>query len=512
MKLLIVEDEQVTRENLGAMLDYQKLGFSEVCLAADGEDGLRKAREAAPEVVLTDIRMPRMDGIEMAEHIRDQFPKCQIIFLSAYEELEYYKAAIRLKTISYIEKPVASAELERVLRDAAGEWERIGKLERFQSIEELENRKPLAYRLTLPNQRKIVAELMEEEVSLNAFGFVTTMLLAFRHPVNAETFVVRISDWAQSRGQVLFYAVNSENCYILQLLTKEGQDRFVRLTEERLCAELGEETQWYLSVGDTVTVGRSYQSYQTAAIGMQRCFFEPYGYVAYPAREEIGPEAGDDCRKERAEISAAVGRFALEEVRELEAVLFRKLQRQKCMLSGKIRGMYCDFFEAFFRESEQRQIASRELEEYRQLIRKGDIEHLNCIELHETFNRMVQTAERLTAEQDGEYSLILMIKKYVEDNYENPQFSLPEVAEYVHLSVSYICVVFKAHTGRTINQYLTEIRMKQAQKYLTCTRYSLVEISRMVGYQDSSYFGRIFKKTFQITPIEYRERKGEKDA
>ncbi|MCD8330420.1 MAG: AraC family transcriptional regulator [Lachnospiraceae bacterium] len=101
-----------------------------------------------------------------------------------------------------------------------------------------------------------------------------------------------------------------------------------------------------------------------------------------------------------------------------------------------------------------------------------------------------------------------MIKKYVEDHYDNPQFSLLEVSDHVHLSVSYICVAFKQRTGMTINQYLTQVRMEQAKKYLKNTRYSLTEVSRMVGYQDSSYFGRIFKKTYQLTPIEYRERKG----
>ncbi|MCD8022746.1 MAG: response regulator [Lachnospiraceae bacterium] len=189
MRLLIVEDEQVTREHLKSMLDFQKLGFTEVMLAANGEEGLKKALRSKPDVVLTDIRMPRMDGITMAEKIKQQIPNCQIIFLSAYAELEYYKAAIRLKTVSYVEKPVASAELERVLTEAAKESRQKDMLDRMRTRERLEKRKNLAYKLSLPNQRNEVLKMMSEEVegqSLSEYGYVTTMLLSFRYYSRVE--------------------------------------------------------------------------------------------------------------------------------------------------------------------------------------------------------------------------------------------------------------------------------------------------------------------------------------
>ncbi|MCD8330421.1 MAG: response regulator [Lachnospiraceae bacterium] len=345
MRLLIVEDEQVTREHLKSMLDFQKLGFTEVMLAANGEEGLKKALRSKPDVVLTDIRMPRMDGITMAEKIKQQLPNCQVIFLSAYAELEYYKAAIRLKTVSYVEKPVAPAELERVLTEAANESRQKDMLDRMRTRERLEKRKNLAYKLSLPNQRNEIMKMMSEEVegkTLSEYGYVTTMLLSFRRPNDEELFLETLADWVECKGETLIYTKNSENCYIIQVLTREVSSQFLRLAEERLCMEIGEGKEWYLAVGDTVTVGRSYQSYQAAVVGMQTCFFEPYGYVAYPKKDETDGGAVDDCAKERQDILDAITRFSVEDCRELEASLFRKLLRQKNRISGKIRGMYCD--------------------------------------------------------------------------------------------------------------------------------------------------------------------------
>lgn len=103
MKLLLVDDERFTREGIYSLTPWKELGIDEVITAEDGEDGLEKALLFAPEIILTDVKMPRMDGVDMSFKIREKFPDCSIIFMSGYADKEYLKSAIRLSAVNYIE-------------------------------------------------------------------------------------------------------------------------------------------------------------------------------------------------------------------------------------------------------------------------------------------------------------------------------------------------------------------------------------------------------------------------
>ncbi len=119
MKLLIVDDEQLTRKGIQESLDLKALSVDQVILADDGLHGLEEAKKNSPDLVLTDVRMPRMTGVEMAERILKEDPDVSIVFMSAYSDKEYLKAAIKLKAVSYVEKPLDLEELQASLKEAA---------------------------------------------------------------------------------------------------------------------------------------------------------------------------------------------------------------------------------------------------------------------------------------------------------------------------------------------------------------------------------------------------------
>ena len=118
MKLLIVDDEKLTREGIRDSLNLESLGISQVLLEDDGIHGLKTALEEEPDIVLTDVRMPRMNGVQMAERILKELPAATIIFMSAYSDKEYLKAAIKLKALGYVEKPLDMEELATAIREA----------------------------------------------------------------------------------------------------------------------------------------------------------------------------------------------------------------------------------------------------------------------------------------------------------------------------------------------------------------------------------------------------------
>lgn len=160
MKLLLVDDERFTREGIYSLTPWKELGIDEVITAEDGEDGLEKALLFAPEIILTDVKMPRMDGVDMSFKIREKFPDCSIIFMSGYADKEYLKSAIRLSAVNYIEKPFQPEELHSTLRIAAEKYR--SQAARENSANELTHK----LNLSLPAIRtKIAIALLHPSVS-----------------------------------------------------------------------------------------------------------------------------------------------------------------------------------------------------------------------------------------------------------------------------------------------------------------------------------------------------------
>lgn len=139
MKLLFVEDEVLTREGILSIVNLEEIGITEVFTADDGLLGLKEAKIHQPNIVLTDVRMPRMTGVDMAFKIREFLPACRIIFLSGYSDKEYLKAAISLSAVDYIEKPIIPKEVAGALSKAVAsvlEERRVQKLEAAEQEQE----------------------------------------------------------------------------------------------------------------------------------------------------------------------------------------------------------------------------------------------------------------------------------------------------------------------------------------------------------------------------------------
>lgn len=118
MKLLIVDDEELTRTGVISSIDWQSIGIQEVLQADDGINGIEMARVHRPDIVLCDVRMPRLDGIAMLEQLEEILPDIVPVFMSGYSDKEYLKAAIKLKAVNYIEKPLNPVEIRDAIVEA----------------------------------------------------------------------------------------------------------------------------------------------------------------------------------------------------------------------------------------------------------------------------------------------------------------------------------------------------------------------------------------------------------
>ena len=153
MILLIVDDDSHTRNGLMTSVDWKALGIDTVIQAPDGRAGLRAAVFQKPDIVLSDVRMPVMNGIDMMNRIRETLPDTVFVFMSGFSDKEYLKAAIRIGAVSYVEKPIDFREITEAVREAAARCLQIKKQNEAQLVNETVLSRRLARNLTIPHAK-----------------------------------------------------------------------------------------------------------------------------------------------------------------------------------------------------------------------------------------------------------------------------------------------------------------------------------------------------------------------
>lgn len=518
MNVLIVEDEQYIREGIAGLLEWEKYGITGVYMASNGEKGLIKAKRLRPDVVISDIRMPRMTGISMAEELLKADPDCCVILLSAYSDIEYYRAAIKLRILDFLAKPVRKEELGLAVERAVKE--RRLRLEQTQMRRQFQrNRKNiLVAGMIVPNRTDTVRQGFQELQSqgiLREKIYITTAMVRFQKfsregiRMAERRFQEEVTPCVEGMKMELLWMGKDENYIILEFL---GDKKDLSLTDRRYLSSrvadaLGLLGLGYIAWGNTVRgLERAFESYQTAAWQMQQCFFETYGAVHLYGTAQDNTVV-EKYQSQRERIVSSIEEMEQERMLEEEKELYCCLKQKKNAYIQNVRNIYFRFFYTLYRQAE---LFHLNLEEGGNILPeaqwKTQTESFNLDELHGYFLLLAEGIFHLREQQTQEQPAIAAIKSYIEENYANPLLSLKEISDYVHISTSRLCTIFKRDTGATINQYLTEIRMEKARKYLKNSRYNVVDICQMTGYKDSSYFGKIFRRYFNMSPLEYREQ------
>lgn len=286
MKLLIVDDEELTRTGLISSIDWDSLGITEILQADDGVNGLEMARLYKPEIILCDVRMPRMTGIAMLERLEKFLPDSIPIFMSGYSDKEYLKAAIKLKAINYIEKPLHPEEVQAAVLEAQTLYKQKLRSHRGEAIHSQEIATRLAQQLTLPpsDNNKIAdlcLELGQPKLLENGMNFTSV--------------IVKLNESVEASGIFLEDLQNDISCFLehyhLKCLFVEKRVQYLvhhiygrnALSPTTLSAVGSYISRQYdtcgkhlIAAGNTVTdIFRVYQSYASAVILLQNCFFFP---------------------------------------------------------------------------------------------------------------------------------------------------------------------------------------------------------------------------------------------
>ena len=534
IKVFLVEDEVVMRNGIKNNIPWEKEGLIFAGEASDGELAYPLIKKAQPDILITDIRMPFMDGLELSELVKKEFPRIKIIILSGYNEFDYAKQAIHIGVTDYLLKPITASKLLEAVKKVADviekEREEEGMLERYR-LEMAENTVLDRQRLfkDLVTSRINFKEALErgEELGMDlSASFYQLMLfkLITSGPSNVWSDSVvscqeAIEEHMSGRSHILVFDRGDEGWAFV--MTGESEQDVERRTKE--CAvRLGElvrtyrDIQYFGSIGGCVNrLGDLKQSYQEAGQAFASRFFsEMNQVVSYSQMEQVFSAANesidihsvDGTKVNRKTLENFLKQGTVEEARGFVEEYFQNVGEKNyhSFMFRQYIVMDCYLCVRTFLEE-----LGMELKRLPDEVADMDSVLKESHSIEPLKDKLVRLFEETMALRDGQtaskYSQVLEeAMAFIRENYAREDISLNTVAARVNISPSYFSTIFRQEMGVTFVEYLTSVRMERAREFLMCSNKKTSEIGYEVGYKDSHYFGYLFKKTVGCTPKEYR--------
>jgi len=523
MKALLVDDEPLTLESLEAYVEWARLGIEEVRTASNGLEALDLLDGFRPDIVVSDVRMPRMNGIEFATKAKERLPDLKIIFLSGYSDKEYLKSAIHLKAVNYVEKPVKLDELTSALLESVS-----------QSRAERANR---TMTRTAVRQR-LLGKLMKEELAVaelrRQFGdYVPAMfdgrvramavrfaLLADPRSKPSDSLQNELADRLQATikaseraGKSEIFVGFEEGDTLLCLMDADRVDAsgFKDIAREllyELNVRYGEWLTYAVGIGvGSPASGRVRECCLSALAAVRSEFYFGPGLVF----SEPPPEARPDLARV-AEGPFLEFRQALKSDNEELALavvdrLTAELRAIRDPETGRVKNVFFRLLAMLVEFSSGKGLASADPGQEQSFIWREIAEIATLDGLRDYVIGNAQAVFSQIKEHSAVGARVGLIMQHIRERYADKELTTKSIAESTYLSQTYMCALFKKETGKTVNEYITEVRLDRARELLKDPRVKLYEVALSIGFTDANYFSSMFKKATGLTPSQYRDRR-----
>lgn len=532
---VIVDDEPEIREGIRDNIPWEKLGFRFAGACANGKDALELVDRTPPDVLMTDINMPFMDGLALCERLADAAPATKVLIISGYDDFEYARQALKLQVYDYIVKPVTPAEFKTVLirlketidkdRAVVEDMELI-KRRLAESLPELRER-------FLNNliTGKIRPEIIAERVSYFDLGLpckrsvYLCLSLDFSYPRSGENFDIDIINGRNVLDRTLKETVN--NIFFLDaedrltvilwgtdqdLLYREGLKTAENLRHSFIKNGMGATV---IGVGEPVdSLGGLPQSHSDALRALKVALLRgKNGVTAY--RELVGIiGAGRENRPSWGKsIASALKISDLEEARALISAMIESFKGPQFNIEvyhETLRLVVASILQCI----EDLEIPGTEI-----IPSDADpfAELKSLLSLDDVGFYFTALSERIVAytgmrQENFSRTKVREALEFLESRYSDPELSLQSICKELYISTSYFCAILKKYHNKTFVEQLTEVRMRRAMELLRTSALKTYEIAERAGYRDPHYFSLSFRKYSGTTPTEYRMKFRENDG
>lgn len=517
-KLLIVDDEEWIVEGLKCQLDWMNLGIEIIGVAANGEEAIVKLEELKPDILLTDIRMPKLDGLELAKYIYGHKIDCEIIIISGYADFSYAKKAIEYQVTAYLTKPIEREDLEESIKSAIERIKQKRRDKREKNLRELDE-----YNMEL-SERYLSEETARENTKTTGDdqkNYITVLFHVFYLENKKDTKedystqfqrIVKSSQRNENHG-IFFQNHSNRKQYALILdydktINKEEAFKTLLHDLEIMTERVKEEMKIEAIIGISEPYENTEQSFKgylqakfiventkkgNGILIITKDQFDNNYLKVKVNREKISEllfaiefsnrkqtkelyqKIVEECLKEKNQLIQL--RMSIQEILIYLSNLLLKYESNMYKVSNE----YADIFNRFW------EIESTEL-----LVEE-------CFVIIEDVQDYIE-ATRNT----GRESTVSQIKKYIDEHYTEP-ISLNSMASKYYMNGAYLSRVFKKEIGVNFNDYIKKVRLEKAAKLLRTRNMKMYEIAEQVGYDNVNYFLKKFREEYGVTPSQYRE-------
>lgn len=519
--VLVADDEYWTREKLRNMVAWEEYGLNFLEPAEDGEDALEKIRMYRPDIFITDINMPFLSGVEILEKVQEELPEMITFVISGYDDFEYVKSTFMSGAINYLVKPVTQIELVRALSMALEkiserESEKLELLKAASIMQDREfsqmiQRQDMAYMPTFSdNQSAMMAGMSLVLVKMHnlweavSAGGLDMNLLSFRVKKKIKEIF--------GDGELIVF----NNVYRLNefLIVTDKSDEALGGLAEKLKVQLPLMIESYMTIcvsAHTYSIDSIHMAYvETVGLLMTRRYRPRHEIIMMKDRKKELERAvahfDTDCERQ---MKTALAAGKLDSVKE---IVFEKTDLKNCEKNGwsylevrqTIRQILNVLSDYAIQESGHSKVG--EVESYTDILDKA-VETMD----YKTLAAMLMDVigylapVKKEAASDSMKEIVRQAVSWIDAHYLE-EISLTSLAERYHVESSYLSKMFRQETGESLILYITRKRMEKAKEYVRDMKMSLTEIAFLVGYDDYTYFSRVFKKNTGMNPREYRSR------
>ena len=502
-RLLIIDDESSTREQIRASVNWKKMNIEIVGEAEDGLQALMLSEKLLPDIVICDVRMPHMDGVSFAMEFTGRFPSAQLIFLSGYADRSYLQSAVRLNAVDYIFKPFALSDLLAAIEKAIHRLRT--SVQNHLSAADDDLALKVLYNTSAPDFKRYLAQLTLPVSFDRAY---TVILIRLNSGITFSSQKILDSLELQTLTNNYYHMVKSELPKVLAtetMISKCGNGYVIFANVSDTCTQdsLAEQLPALLTIFDDINiaigVSRIYHSsdslskaFSESRAATLTAFFKGYKRIFFTTNqpnllfsaEHTARRAYLDCLEKLniPQASSYLDEYFLFlgncDVRYISDIRDDLLQLT-LHLNKKLKNPPSQLISEFVNQA----ATLEDLHHY--------IQHLLTLYLAELENK-------------NNYSKIVYEAERYIINHISDSLSVRQIADHVFVSATYLCFLYKKETGKTLKQFMLDIRMQKAKALLLDTSMKIGDIAASVGYMNQNYFTRIFTSYYGTTPSTFR--------
>lgn len=520
IRAILADDEAVILKGLKKLIDWKGLGIELVGEASDGQEALGLILEKRPELAVSDISMPGLNGLELLRQVKEQDVPTQVIFVSGYQEFSYARDAVKYGAVDYLLKPVEPEELVLALQKAMGKIDDQNRLTLLTTSEK-EDKVYQIFQKINGSQEYAREDLFEQFSNMNIeIGGKQFLGAAFRlyfkkgsqaQPKMQELVKFaaynKIQKLLEERRWGFVVKKDTNTCYVILMLENGDGPEQVESRVKKLVAAAGEGQKLTVKCG----VGERVEditaldlAYKTSRFALELYYFTEEDVVWYDRVQKEFHESfdsyQDSCRTllkafldGKDSVREEAGQ-ALNVIRSLHfGNRFAAMNRCNLMVTELTQELCRNYLlaDTWLREQEKHIEELRTKPTYRQA----------CACVADYLERMLAEVK-----QGGnlDFNETARIRRYVDEHFRE-NLTLESMAQVVNMNPYYFSSYFKKHTGENFKNYLTDVRMKEAARLLAHTDFKAYEVAEAVGYKNVRQFNENFKGKYGKSPNEFRK-------